>query len=131
MSRTAVTVLTALVIGALGVFAAPATAQALPGALPAQPPPDVAACYDGTCTLTVTGPVDVPLDGRAGFTELSVMDVRSYAVTFGVRRNSGASYGVIGEGGTSRFGSGSGTLSVRVLELRGGTAGLEITTTAP
>ncbi len=60
-------------IGGLVALAAPAH-----GTAPAvQPPPDVAACYDGT----------------------------------------------------SRFGSGSGTLAVHVLEISGSTARLEITTT--
>jgi hypothetical protein len=84
MYRTANTMLTALVISGLGMFATPAIAQpastqpaSTPPAstpLPA-PSPDVAACYDGTCTVTVTGPVEIPLDGRAGYTTLSIVHV--------------------------------------------------------
>jgi hypothetical protein len=127
VSRIAATVLTALVIGGPGALAAPAHGEA-----PAlQPPPDVAACYDGTCTLTVTAPLDIPLDGRAGYTALSIMDVRTFAVTFAVRRAGGTGFGAVGAGGTSRFGSGSGTFAVHVLEISGGTARVEITTTVP
>jgi hypothetical protein len=130
VTRTAVAVLTALVVGGLGAFAAPAAAVSTP-ARPAQAPPDVAACHDGTCTLTVSGPVEIPLDGRAGFTALSVLDVRPFAVTFAVQRTSGVGFGAVGAGGVSRFGSGAGTLAVQVLEISGGTARLEITTTTP
>jgi hypothetical protein len=125
MSRTAAAVLTALVIGGLGALAAHAHGEA-----PAvQPPPDVAACYDGTCTLTVTAPLEIPLDGRAGYTALSIIDVRTLAVTYAPRGGGGTGLGAVGAGGTSSFGSGSGTLAVHVLEISGSTARLEITTT--
>jgi hypothetical protein len=111
------------VIGGLGAFATPAMAQ--------PPPPGVADCYDGTCTVTVSGPVEIPLDGRAGFTSLSVAAVGPHAVTFVVRQPSGPGLGVVGAGGTARFGTGTGTLAVHVLELTGSTARLELTTTVP
>jgi hypothetical protein len=129
VSRTAATVIGALVVAALGAFTTPAAAAPAPA--PGQAP-EVAACYDGTCTLTVTGPVKIPLDGRAGFTSLSVAHIGPYAVTFAVHRaTSGVGIGVVGQGGTTTFGSGTGTLAVQVLELGQGTAQLEITTTVP
>ena len=127
MSRTAAAVLTALVIGGLGALAAHAHGEA-PAAAPR---PDVAACYDGACTLTVTAPLEIPLDGRAGYPALSITDVRPSAVTFAVRRAGSTGIGAVSAGGTSTFGSGSGTLAVHVLEISGSTARLEITTTAP
>ncbi|GAA1293531.1 hypothetical protein GCM10009609_73200 [Pseudonocardia aurantiaca] len=125
MSRTAA-VLTALVIGGLGALAAHAHGEA-----PAVRPPDVAACYDGTCTLTVTAPLEIPLDGRAGYPALSITDIRPSAVAFAVRRAGSAGIGTVSAGGTSTFGAGSGTLTVHVLEISGSTARLEITTTVP
>jgi hypothetical protein len=97
----------------------------------AQPPADAAAaCLDGTCTVTVTGLVEIPLDGRAGFTALSVLDVNPHAVTFVLHRHAGMTFGAMSDGGTARFGYGTGTLSVHVLEIAGDTARLDITTTA-
>lgn len=111
----AVALLTAL---ALGGFP-PAVASA-------QPAPDVGACADGSCTLTVSGPVEIPLDGRAGPTALTITEVGTYAVAFMVRSGNGRSYAMTGPGGTVRFTTGQGTLTVRVLELAGGTATIEL-----
>jgi hypothetical protein len=115
---------------ALCAFGSPARASAAPAAPPAPPPgTDVAACYDGTCTLTVSGPVDIPLDGRAGLTGLSVTGVGPYAVTFTVHSATGGGLGMTGTGGSVRFGSSTGTVAVRVLSLGGGTAVLDLATT--
>jgi hypothetical protein len=95
------------------------------------PPADVAACFDGTCTVTVAGPVEIPLDGRAGFIALSVLDVNPFAVTFALRRTGGVALGAVGGDRTARYGSGTGTLAVHVREIADGTARLEITTTVP
>lgn len=93
-------------------------------------PPDagVAACFDGTCTLRVTGPVRIPLDGRAGATGLSVSSVGPFAVAFRVHRPTGLGLGVVGPSGTVRFGSDRGTLTVRVLELGPDAAVIELST---
>jgi hypothetical protein len=100
-----------------------------PGVAAAQQPSDVTACLDGGCTLTVTGPVEIPLDGRAGPTTLSVREVGIFGVAFAVHSGNGHSYAMTGTGGTVRFASAQGTLDVRVLELRDGSAVIELSST--
>jgi hypothetical protein len=107
---------------ALGAFGPPAVAAAEP------PSTDVAACYDGSCTLRLTGPVEIPLDGRAGHTGLSVSEVGPHSVAFQVRSGTGRSLSVVGRGGTVRFGSQRGTVTVHVLELGPDTAVIELST---
>lgn len=107
---------------ALSLFGAPTAAWAQP------PDAGVAACFDGTCTLRVTGPVRIPLDGRAGATGLSVSSVGPFAVAFRVHRPTGLGLGVVGPSGTVRFGSDRGTLTVRVLELGPDAAVIELST---
>lgn len=117
-SIAAAALLTALALSGLGP----------PGVAAAQQPPgtDVAECFDGSCTVTVTGPVEIPLDGRVGPTAVSVSEVGTYAVTFRVRSPTGAALAITGPGGTVRFTSTQGTLAVRVLELRDGAAVVEL-----
>jgi hypothetical protein len=110
------------------------TALALSGFPPAvasaQPPgTDVGTCADGTCTLTVSGPVEIRFDRGMGATALSITDVGPYAVTFQMRSGSGRSYAMTGPGGTVRFASGQGTLTIRVLDLAGGTATIALSST--
>jgi hypothetical protein len=105
----------------LSVLAQPASAWA-------QPPGDVAACLDGNCTLRITGPVKIPLDGRAGPTGLSVSSIGPFAVAFWVHRPTGDGLGVVGNAGSVRFGSDRGTLAVRVLELGPDAAVIELST---
>jgi hypothetical protein len=100
-----------------------------PGVAAAQQPSDVAACLDGSCTLTVSGPVEVPLDGHAGPTALSVREVGIFGVAFAVHSGGGHSYAMTGTGGTVRFASAQGALTVRVLELRNGSAVIELSST--
>jgi hypothetical protein len=116
-SITAAT-LTALVLGLAGP---PAVAVAQP------PATDVAACLDGNCTLRVTGPVEIPLDGRAGPTGLS-MSTDPSAVVFRLHSSTGSGQAIVGRGGTVRFGSERGTLAVRVLELGPDAAVIELST---
>jgi hypothetical protein len=148
MRRTTTTValLTAL---ALGGFGPPATAAAQPPGIDAPAPPnpappnpappnpappnpappsnDVAECLDGNCTLRVTGPVEIKLDGRAGPTGLSV-SIGPDAVSFRAQSPSGNNLGIAGRGGTVGFGSERGTLTVRVLELGPDAAVIELST---
>jgi hypothetical protein len=112
------------------------TALALTGAGPpavaaAQPPPgtDVAACLGGSCTLRVTGPVEIPLDGRVGQSAVTVTGIGTYAVAFMVSEGARRSYGVTGPGGTVRFTTTEGTLAIRVLELADGAATIELGST--
>lgn len=122
MHRT-ITASALFVMLALGAFVTPATASAQ------SPPEEVVGCYDGTCTLSVSGPVDIPLDGRAGITSLSVTRVGPYAVTFAVRRGLGRlGIAMTGTGGTLRFGQATGT-PVRVRSMEAGTAVLDLRTT--
>src|SRR5918999_1679495 len=111
MRRTTTTaaLLTAL---ALGVIGPPATAAAQPLGIDAPAPPipappnpeppnpeppsnDVAECLDGNCTLRVTGPVEIKLDGRAGPTGLSV-SIGPDVVSFRVQSPSGNGLGTAG-----------------------------------
>jgi hypothetical protein len=117
-STVAAALLTAL---ALGVAGPPSPASA-------QPPGDVAACLDGNCTLRVTGPVKIPLDGRAGPTGLSVSSIGPFAVAFWVHRPTGDGLGVVGRAGSVRFTSDKGSLAVRVLELGPDAAVIELST---
>jgi hypothetical protein len=104
----AAALLTALALGGFGP----------PGVAAAQPGTDVAACLDGSCTLRITGPVEIPLDGRVGATGLTVSSIGPYAVRFQVHRSTGGDgLGVVGRSGTVRFTTTQGTLAVRVLEL--------------
>jgi hypothetical protein len=113
------------------IAAAAALALALlgpPAVAVAQPPgTDVAACLDGNCTLRVTGPVEIPLDGRAGPTGLS-MSADPSAVVFRLHSSTSSGQAVVGRGGTVRFGSERGTLAVRVLELGPDAAVIELST---
>lgn len=118
-STAAAALLTAF---ALGVLGPPATASAQ------LPNDDVAACHDGDCTLRVTGPVRIPLDGRAGPIGLSVSSIGPFAVAFRVHRPTGDGLGVVGHAGSVRFGSERGTLGVRVLELGPDAAVIELST---
>jgi hypothetical protein len=115
------------------IAAAALTALALtllgpPAVAVAQPPgTDVAACLDGNCTLRVTGPVEIPLDGRAGPTGLSVSADPS-GVVFRLPPSTGTGQVVLGRGSTMRFGTERGTLAVRVLEVGPGGAVIELST---
>jgi hypothetical protein len=117
-STAAAALLTAL---ALGVLGPPTTASA-------EPPGDVAGCLDGNCTLRITGPLKIPLDGRAGPIGLSVSSIGPFAVAFRVHRPTGDGLGVVGRAGSVRFGSDRGTLAVRVLELGPEAAVIELST---
>jgi hypothetical protein len=117
-STAAAALLTAL---ALGVLGPPTTASA-------EPPGDVAGCLDGNCTLRITGPLKIPLDGRAGPIGLSVSSIGPFAVAFRVHRPTGDGLGVVGRAGSVRFGSDRGTLAVRVLELGPDAAVIDLST---
>ncbi|MHA6631285.1 hypothetical protein ACU61A_38120 [Pseudonocardia sichuanensis] len=118
----AAALLTAIVLTGTGP-PAPAAAQQPPGT-------DVAACRDGSCTLRVTGPVEIPLDGRAGQSAVSVTGIGTHAVAFLVSEGVRRSYGVTGTGGTVRFTTPDGTLTIRVLELADGAATIELSSSA-
>lgn len=119
------------VIGTVVGGAVAPAAAASPAQSSGEPSADLAACFHGTCTVTVSGPVEIPLDGRAGFTALSVRHLDSSMVTLSASGdNMGAASSTVSSGSTSSFGSATGTLTVHVSEITGGTARLEITTSA-
>jgi hypothetical protein len=117
-STAAAALLTALTLSVLGP---PASAWE-------QPPGDIAACLDGSCTLRITGPVKIPLDGRAGPSGISVSSIGPFAVAFWVHRPTGDGLGVVGRAGSVRFTSEKGSLAVRVLELNPDAAVIELST---
>lgn len=91
--------------------------------------PDVHDCFTGTCTVTVSGPLDIPLDGRAGARLLSVgVDAWSVVLRILGGPNSG-SIAMTSAGGTVRFGSDTARITVHVRSLENGTATLDIATT--
>ncbi|WP_219418509.1 hypothetical protein [Pseudonocardia nigra] len=129
-------VLATLALGAPTGAVAPATAAPAPSAAfiapaqPAQPAPgdDIADCLDGSCTITVTQPVVIPLDGLAGVETVAITAVLPYAVGFDVQFTSGGrGLSFIGTGGTTRLGSGEGVLQLRVLSIDADGAVVELT----
>jgi hypothetical protein len=119
-SKVGVALLAAL---ALGGFGPPAVAAAR------TPGPDASTCFGGNCTLRVSGPAEIPLDGKIGPTALIVSKVGTDVVTFGVRSGARDSYAITGARGEVRFSFERGILTVRVRELAGGAATLELSTT--
>ena len=119
-----------LIVTAVLGAAVAASAVRSPDPAPAPAPgTGVASCLDGTCTVSVSGPVDIPLDGRAGVTDLTVTEVTRYAVTFRTRTATGGGLASTSPGGVVRYTSSSGTLTVRVLSLSDGPAVLDLATT--
>jgi Collagen-binding surface adhesin SpaP (antigen I/II family) len=146
MSRKRAAVVAAVVLclagcaGQLEGTAAPAPAATTPPAITtpapstaAEPPPvpvdgtNVRACLDGNCAITVSGPIDIPLDGRAGASLLEITDLTTDRVRI---RTGGTTF-------VSRPGSGSMTFSgkagaaktrIRVAPAPDGTFVLELTT---
>jgi hypothetical protein len=117
----------------LGAVALAAVAPLRTAAAQPAPPPatsNVADCFDGACTVRLTGPVDIPLDGRFGPISLSITDIGPLSVTFELYSpSSGVGVAMVGQGGTTRFSSQGGTVAVRVVELAGETAVFELTST--
>ncbi|MFC4943642.1 hypothetical protein [Pseudonocardia sp. GCM10023141] len=110
-----------LALGALLAVAVPAAGAATP---------DVSSCFNGTCTIAVSGPVDIPLDGRAGPTVLSVVGVTSYAVAVSIKGGpNGGSVSMTGVGGRMAFGSDRARITTSVRSIQGGVAVLDISTT--
>jgi hypothetical protein len=80
--------------------------QAVPPA--AQPPaaaegPEVKACYDGKCEIALSGPARIPVDGRFGFTTLTVKEITASSVSMEAAGEGTLSSVTTGPGGTVRF----------------------------
>lgn len=111
MHRTATTCLTLAfaAITAVPIFAAPASAAA-PTAAVAAKPPNVRACFDGKCKITITKAVKFRISSRYGFTRLSIARVGSGMVKVRGTGPGVSSTVVLGSGGRGTINN----LSVRV-----------------
>lgn len=67
------------------------------------PEPDIDACFDGECELTVSEPVDVPVDPALGFGTLSVELTGPDSVRFQIQGDGTSGGGSISGGGRVRF----------------------------
>lgn len=83
---------------------------------------NIGACYDGECEISVSQPVKIPLDGRAGFDAVMVEAIEPNKVRFRVDYPHGYSWGSTSPGGTVIFRSGSGGETIRVMAINAGTA---------
>ncbi|MEU7739355.1 hypothetical protein [Nonomuraea sp. NPDC049158] len=111
MHRTATTCLALAfaAITAVPIFAAPASAAA-PTAAAAAKPPNVRACFDGKCKITITKAVKFRISTRYGFTRLSIARVGSGMVKVQGTGPGVSSTVVLGSGGRGTINN----LSVRV-----------------
>ncbi|WP_328465711.1 hypothetical protein [Streptomyces sp. NBC_00448] len=83
---------------------------------------DLHACYDGTCEITVSRPVTIPVDSRFGFSAFKVTRIGPDGVT--IEANGGGTHleSGVSPGGTAALNG----ISVRVGSVHGGTADLSI-----
>ncbi|MFJ2958537.1 hypothetical protein [Streptomyces sp. NPDC087270] len=83
---------------------------------------DLHACYDGTCEITVSRPVTIPVDGRFGFSAFKVTHIGPDGVT--IEANGGGTHleSGVSPGGTAALNG----ILVRVGSVHGGTADLSI-----
>ncbi|WP_433511750.1 hypothetical protein ACQP2T_49510 [Nonomuraea sp. CA-143628] len=107
MHRTATTCLTLAfaALTAIPIAAAPASA-----ATAAAKPPNVRACFDGKCKITITKAVRFRISSRYGFTRLSIARVGSGMVKVRGTGPGVSSTVVLGSGGRGTINN----LSVRV-----------------
>lgn len=103
------------------ILLSPALATAAPP--PAADGSDIGACFDGECEISVSRPVKIPLDGRAGFDAVAVEAIRPNSVSFRVDFGDG----IVGRswtspGGTAAFNSGAGGTRIAVVTINAGTA---------
>lgn len=84
-------------------------------------PADTAACFDGSCEITVTKPVTIRVDGdRFGFSSFTITRIGASGVTVEARAGGAYLRSGVSPGGTA----GLNNLSVRVKSVRGHTADL-------
>lgn len=118
--------------GAAGSTTAAPRRSSVPPAVPSPAPPKATAragtdaglrsCYDGSCEITVTGPVTIPVADRFGFPAVEVTRVGADGVT--IEANGGGTHleSGVSPGGTAALNG----ISVRVRAVRGSTAELSI-----
>lgn len=90
---------------------------------PAEVRTDPAACFDGSCEITVTKPMAIRVDAdRFGFSSVRITRIGAGGVT--VEADSGGTYlqSGVSAGGTAALND----LAVRVRSVHGGTARLEL-----
>lgn len=85
--------------------------------------PDVAACYSGTCEITVSGPISFPVSPTFGVDTVSVAAIGTDTVAVDAT-GPGITLGVGVQVGSS---GGLNNLTVTVLSVRAGTAVLRFT----
>ncbi|SEG25379.1 hypothetical protein SAMN05216223_10462 [Actinacidiphila yanglinensis] len=117
--------------GAAGSTAAAPRRSSVPPAVPSSVPPrttsagadaGLRSCYDGSCEITVTGPVTIPVADRFGFPAVEVTHVGADGVT--IEANGGGTHleSGVGPGGTAALNG----ISVRVRAVHGNTAELSV-----
>lgn len=89
---------------------------------------DIGACFDGECTLTVTGPTTVPVDAAVfGFPEVFISQVTADSVTWQASGPGTFLQGTTGQGGTTTLSAGGSTpITMRPLTFHDNTATVEI-----
>lgn len=97
----------------------PASPESLP---PAADGTDVSACFDGDCEISVSGPVDIPLDDSFRVTMCSVEPLDSDQVSIRCEYPSG---GMLELSGTTGSTFSVNELTMRVVAIRGGTVILD------
>lgn len=75
---------------------------------PAADGADVTACFDGTCEITVSGPLAIPLDGKVGLAKLDVTSVTEDEVAVAANFPGGSGSSSAGPGCTMTFSRNSG-----------------------
>ncbi|CAG7643013.1 hypothetical protein [Actinacidiphila bryophytorum] len=104
--------------------AAPATTPPVPTRTATTAPParsDTAACFDGTCEISVAEPLTIRVDShRFGFSSFRITEVGAGGVTVEARTGGTYLQSGVSPGGTA----GLNDLQVRVKSVRGGVADL-------
>jgi hypothetical protein len=88
----------------------------------APPPAGVGSCYDGTCEITVSRPVTIPVDSRFGFSSFKVTHIGTDGVTIRASGRGTDLESGVSPGGTAALNG----ISVRVRSVHGHTADLAI-----
>lgn len=93
----------------------------------AVPPPadgsDIRACHDGTCEISVSRPLTIPLDGRSGFNAVTIEAIEPNLMSFRVNFPDGTALrSSTSPGGRVTFRSGTGSMTINVLTINSGTA---------
>lgn len=84
---------------------------------------NIGACFDGTCEISVSRPVTIPLDGRSGFDAVAIETIAPASMSFRVNfRDGTVGRSSTSPGGTVTFSSGAGGTIIKVVGINAGTA---------